>query len=370
MAEFASARKRSPLVALAVLTTWLMATVLVAELSVRAGDMLSGRAFFSEWRSPEFKRRPNALIPFRTFGPVFYREKEGVHYIASRYGELYPFKKPIGTFRIVCIGGSTTEDLPTYGHYRRHYPRMLQGMLRQRLGRDSIEVINVGFSAYATPHFLILLELDVLSWKPDLIILSENLNDLLAAYFPDFKPDYSHKFGFPPYVPANTAWREVELGLFRHLQAYWLVKRQFESGTAPSLRRRSYGDAPPPEAAEVFERNLRSFVTLAHSNGVDVLLASQPLQPSEEYFLRHMSRKPYNNRIAYPLQDEFVKHHHYYNEIIRQVATDQGTWFLDNDASFAGDERYFIDLVHYTLAGSTKLAENYKDFLMANGIVR
>jgi hypothetical protein len=103
----------------------------------------------------------------------------------------------------------------------------------------------------------------------------------------------------------------------------------------------------------VSERNLRSFVTLARSHGIHVLLASQPLQPSEEYFLRHMSRKPYNKRIGYPLQDEFIKHRHHYNEIIRHVATDQGTWFLDNDAPFAGDERYFIDLVHYTLAGST-----------------
>jgi hypothetical protein len=349
----------------------LLATVAMLEVAVRTSDAVSGKGFFSEWRSARVKR-PKPVIPFRTFGFVPYREQNGVRYISSRHGELYPLPKPPGTFRIVCFGGSTTEDLPTFRSdpAKRHYPLMLQELLRSRLGRDSIEVINVGFSAYSTPHFLILLELDVLSWQPDLVILSEDINDLLAAYFPAFALDYSHKYGHPPYLPGGKPWREIEIRLFRHLQAYWLIERRLERATFTLPRRRSYGDVPPAEASAVFQRNLESFVTLAQSKGIGVLLASQPFQPSEEYFLKHMSYKEYNDRIVYPLQDELVKHHHYYNEILRRVAEEKGAWFLDNDASFAGDKKHFIDLVHYTPEGSSKLAANYADFLIANGIVR
>ena len=63
-------------------------------------------------------------------------------------------------------------------------------------------VISVASSAYATPHSLTLLSLDVLSWDTDLVILSHNINDLQAAYMPGFKPDYSHKYQL--HVPSLT----------------------------------------------------------------------------------------------------------------------------------------------------------------------
>ena len=52
--------------------------------------------------------------------------------------------KPDGVFRIVCFGGSTSEN--KYAHHLEgiHYPGLLQEHLRERTGRDSIEVINLG----------------------------------------------------------------------------------------------------------------------------------------------------------------------------------------------------------------------------------
>lgn len=202
---------------------------------------------------------------------------------------------------------------------------MLQSLLRERLKRDDIEVINVGNSAYATPHLLILLELDVIHWKPDLVILSENINDLTAQYFRDFTFDYSNKYSHAYYTTPDYASRYTLPNLlFKNSRLYWFLKSKWEKVAINSeneerdkpIRRRSYGDAPSPVAARVFEQNLNSFIDLAKSRGIRVLLSTQPLQPGEDYFIRDFSHKPYNDVVFYPRHDEFVKHHRFFNNII------------------------------------------------------
>ena len=100
--------------------------------------------------------------------------------------------------------------------------------------------------------------------------------------------------------------------------------------------------------------------------GIEVLLASQPLQPSEEYFDRLMADAPFNDVIVYPLHPEFVQHHYAFNRIIEEVAMDTGALFVDNERALGGDKRYFVDLIHYSELGVVRLARNYCDFLMAH----
>jgi hypothetical protein len=136
------------------------------------------------------------------------------------------------------------------------------------------------------------------------------------------------------------------------------------------LQRKSYGAEPNPAAIEVFERNLRSFIALATANDIKILLSTQPLQTSEEYFLRHMEYKPYNSVIQYPLHEEFIEHHRAFNKAIQKVALENDALFIDNNAILAGKDEYFIDFVHYTPKGIERLAENYAEFLIQNDIIQ
>ncbi|MBN1586149.1 MAG: SGNH/GDSL hydrolase family protein [Candidatus Omnitrophica bacterium] len=358
----------------------LLVTLVVLELGIRAGDLFLGRGFFSQHRN-ELARVRRPLIPFRTSGFDLYCEEGGVRCISSADGDaFYPLQKPEGTFRIVCFGGSTTAKDPN----GRHYPALLEQELRSRLGTDKIEVINVGAAGYATPHSLILLELDVLSWEPDLIILSHNINDLSAQYWPGFTFDYSNKFrnkyyGIPDYESVYTATN----ALFQHSQLYWFVWHRINllkqkwimastktSGQAEAkLTRRSYGLEPDPVAVEVFKRNLRSFVTLAKANRIPCVLGTQPLEPSEEYFRRHVAFKPYNDTVIYPLHEEFVAHHQAYNQAIHEVASEMGLVCVDNEAVFGGRRELFLDYVHYLEPGFRLLAQDYADAILENRFV-
>ncbi|MDQ5980320.1 MAG: hydrolase family protein, partial [Verrucomicrobiota bacterium] len=134
--------------------------------------------------------------------------------------------------------------------------------------------------------------------------------------------------------------------------------------------RASRGDHPLAAAQQVYERNLRSFVALARTNGLGVILASQPLEPGRDFFDQQMAYKPYNNIVQYPMHEEFIKHHLAYNRTIEKVARETGVWFLDNNADFGGDRKYFIDMVHYSSAGIDRLAENYANCILGQKIVR
>lgn len=349
----------------------LLVALLLLEIGVRSYDAVKGRGFFWNYRnimSTAFESR----LPFRTFGFFPYVERDGVRYISSRHDDLYPLEKPEGTFRIVAFGGSSTENIQAVRKSGIHYPLQLQSELRQRLVRENVEVINVANSAYATPHSLILLELDVLSWEPDLVILSHNTNDLSATYWPDFTFDYSNKYSDPYYLGEDYKSRFTTMNaIFQHFQLYWVVKDRLNRALnkqAFTVKRRSYGDEPDPAGVAVFERNLQSFVALAKSNGVQVLLVSQP------YYAANAStsgvfEKPYNKSVVRPLPDEEAVFHAYYNKVIRRVAADTGAWFLDNAQLMPNQDEYFSDSVHYTIAGVERLAGNYADFLVATRII-
>lgn len=345
-----------------------------AELVVRLRDTYLGYGFFSSHRNQIANIKP--LLPFLTFGFPLYKKGPDRDYILSRHGEAFPLKKDTGTLRVVALGGSTTECGNLIQDHHTHYPLLLQEALSKRLGRSTIEVINVGNAGYATPHTLILLMLHVISWEPDIVILSENVNDLMASYFPDFKPDYANKyshefFGFP------NMKRRLSLSnqLFRHSQLYWSIKEisdllSYTYDNKYKIQRQSLGNSPSGQAMQIFKRNIKSFIAIARSRGISVVIGTQPLQDSEEMFVRHHGFKPYNNLVSYPLHGEFVSHHKAFNRILRETAVEEKVYLVDNDLLFGNRKELFADYVHYSLEGATVLANNYADSMIASGLVR
>lgn len=106
----------------------IIAACLLAEVGIRSFDAARGLGFFSQDRRHVAASAP--IIPFRMFGFTPYQERHGIRYIASRHGELYPLRKPAGTIRIICFGGSTTEDDASFKARGIHYPLVLQSLAK------------------------------------------------------------------------------------------------------------------------------------------------------------------------------------------------------------------------------------------------
>ncbi len=296
------------------------------------------------------------IVPFRIFGVQPNRREDGKLSIVAQHGERFPFAKPENTIRIVTFGGSTSVNTTVYRQYGFNYPSLLQDSLNARFDGYDVEVINVANEAYATPHSLTLLAFDVLSWQPDIVIMSHNVNDLHASFFPDFVPDYANKYADPYYSMNWVRYSCFSLHLCRMLRSRIEKSKLF----IYPPRRKSYGTEPSPLVQEVFARNLRSFATLAKSQGIQVIFGSQPLKNlTEQEFDETVNIKPYNDRIHYPLHEEFIRHHGRFNAIIESLAEEMDVAYVDNHEIFGGHADYFLDLVHYSKAGVELLAQNY-----------
>lgn len=342
-------------------------TLLLLEVALRVVDVRQGRSFFPTHGNILAEPFPS-VKPFRTFGFDPYRKAQGVTMISDTWRRDFALEKPAGTYRIVCFGGSTTAH--RMGGI--HYPRLLQQKLRSDAGRDNIEVINVGSAAYATPHSIILLALDVLSWQPDLVILSHNINDLLAVYFPGIRHDYWNKYQNDYYaVPdfsARYSWNNV---LFQHSRLYWFGAGLLEQGRQKRAERNTvlHRQIPFDRAAfalgkDIFQRNVRTFVKMAQAADLKVILGTQSHEPSEAYFMRHMAHKPYNDVAVYPSHAEHIEFHAAYNTAIREVAEETGAILVDNELAMQGRPDYFIDHVHNSSEGLRVLAQHYGEAIM------
>ncbi|MFM1919990.1 MAG: hypothetical protein RLZZ303_1624 [Candidatus Hydrogenedentota bacterium] len=82
--------------------------------------------------------------------------------------------KPRDTFRIVCIGASTTMEGPTNGFT---YPNLTEGFLREALPGRKIEVINAGISGLNSFDEFNRLP-DYLAMQPDALVIYEGVNDI------------------------------------------------------------------------------------------------------------------------------------------------------------------------------------------------
>ena len=354
----------------------------LGELGVRIHDVIKGHNFFSNYRDKLIINYSTANpIPFRTFGPKYYAEKNGKEYISSSHNELYTIHKPKNTFRVVCFGGSTTRNEWAYEKYKIHYPLVLQDLLQKEYPDKKIEVINVGYDAYSTPHFLILLELDVISWSPDLVIISENLNDISASYWVNFSFDYSNKYKLKSYnIPDYTKDFTTLNALFQWSSFYWFIKdkidkinrgileKEISNSKQINTYKESLGDEPPKISQYIFKRNLLTFYYISHNWGIPVLYASQPMKANakeSDYLPNKLDPKLFVNVTP----SEKIAHHKFFNKIIKEVADSTGSYYLDNDSLLAGKVEYFIDAVHYSKLGIEKLANNYFDYLKSKKII-
>jgi hypothetical protein len=87
----------------------------------------------------------------------------------------YDVPKPVGTFRVVVLGGSTVEGWGVNSPLE-SFPAKLQALLAAALaehpaeGVQRVEVINAGVSNYASDDEYLYLLADLLPFQPDLVI--------------------------------------------------------------------------------------------------------------------------------------------------------------------------------------------------------
>lgn len=290
-------------------------------------------------------------------------------------GRDVPRQKAAGTFRIICVGGSTTEN--AYVNDEDTYPAQLERMLQAKHAGAKIEVLNAGRSAYSSAHLLIDFQLDLVELKPDLLIVYQAINDLMPMSYPDFEPDYRNfytSYHLRRLIetdlrrdPSWPAWAcRSGMGQLARRATRAMVSWEFEEARE---RPDQVLASIPPQILRVYERNLRHLIRLAKRASVQVCLSTfaHMLKPDMgESHLKKLRRFPWFHHLSpWRANDALAA----MNDIVRSLSKSEDTLLVDNERLMPKDFGLFLDCCHMWPAGCEMLAKNLCDAIVGSGII-
>lgn len=366
----------------------LVAALCAAELALRALTPESDY-YYAWWPGlvRVFHPRPGVL-PGVTGESVFRANSIGL-----RGDEL----APQSDFRVLAVGGSTTECL--FLDQAEAWPQMLQEGLAQGAAGRRVWVANAGKSGHTSRDHITMLE-HLLPQLPDLdlVLLLVGTNDLnlWLAEGEDYDPDFRLRPGSQawlllrsfqllpvskdPRIPLHkrtrlwSALRRVATRLLpsRDVQddladvhELWRAHRRCASAIRTQLP-----DMQPPLGE--YRRNLHALIDLCEQAGVRAVLLTQPavwFDGMPEEVLRTL----WMGGVGDFLNEEGCEYYSHeamqrgmqaYNEVLREVAAERGVEVCDLDRVLSGDPRWFYDDVHFNEAGSARVAQALTRFLL------
>jgi lysophospholipase L1-like esterase len=278
-----------------------------------------------------------------------YRSRDG----QSRHDEFglrgpeVAVPKPKGTYRIICIGGSTTyctevreDDFA--------YPAQLGRVLRERYGHSEVEVLNAGVGGWSSWECLIDLELRLIDLEPDLLVVYHGINDV----YPRFVPPETYKGDgtglIRQWQPGNDWWEHsvllrflgVRLGFARPNTLQGLVHAAYTDIDPEACL-----DANPPEP---FARNLESTIAIARHFHVELILSTFAFCPGHPDY------------VSTPAYQRAIREG---NDVIRAVAARNGVPLFEFSTAMDPDPRLWADSRHVNAEGAGVMAELFARFV-------
>lgn len=192
------------------------------------------------------------------------------------------WKKPQGTYRIVCLGGSSTYGIGPSSTWT-NWPVKLGEELSARAARP-IEVVNLGCQGYSTFESQINLALRGVDLEPDLVVVYHTINDLRCALYPGVVRDNAHWRAVWPVerkLPLEAALEHsITYKTWRRYMTNWAEERMNLGAYAIV----DFGKYAPDDYAqptdsdlgfEAYRRNLMNIAALARAHGAEVLFVTE-----------------------------------------------------------------------------------------------
>lgn len=268
-----------------------------------------------------------------------------------------------GVIRVVCLGGSTTQDgrkverSNTYASY-------LSRMLSRRLEAE-VEVLNFGVNGWTSAESLVNYALVVSHYQPDVVVFHHAVNDVWPRLYPDYRADYSH-YRVPWEDAELSAWDKRLIG-WSDLWAAIRIQDQDLVGIRERVIRREAGQAIAadeeltPETLVGYDGNLRRLCRLVLADGGTPVLMTMPFNPEAGGL---------DSKWLEVLGAGTAVH----NQLMREVAMEEGALLADASLEFSSDPgehaELFADYVHLKPAGNRVKALLIADALQRAGLFR
>ena len=289
-------------------------------------------------------------------------------------GPSVSLAKPEDTYRIACLGGSST-----YGHTPSSdattWPARLQHWLNDEVAGSTkrVEVLNFGLSGWSTFESAANLALRVVDFEPDLVVVYHTINDARCALY----------LRGGPIRMDNAHWRAVwpriveapGESLLERSRTYLVLRKLFTRysdrvdalntwaivGYDPNDPDPYERGEPDERGFESFRRNLVTIQAVARAHGARVALVTQGCDT------RDIQAGSRDNQIA-ALERMTA--------ILREVAGEHDLILVDAKAemhtqsSKHGIDTYFTREVHLTDAGADLLARTIAREVIQRELIR
>jgi len=281
-----------------------------------------------------------------------YRSEDGLnrHDALGFRGAEVQLVEPAGTYRIVCVGGSTVYDTEI-ADWRAAFPAQLEACLRER-GHAEVEVINGGVGGYTSFETLVDLALRVLELQPDLVLIYQNTNDVHAHLMPAgaYRLDNT---GYRHAWTEREPWWDHSL-ILRWLGVQWGYSPRNTLEEHSRLEHdegRDFAACLAANAPRWFERNTEEMIQLARARGAAVMLSSFATCPARGGYAAEA-----HYRTGFAENDEAQ----------RGLARRLDVPFYEFAAEMPLDLALWDDGVHNTAAGARRKAELFAGFVAAH----
>jgi lysophospholipase L1-like esterase len=186
---------------------------------------------------------------------VFWRPAPNPPYNEQGFkGPVMSVPKPRDVVRVMCYGDSNTDGPP-----ENSWATLLGPELQALAGERRVESINAGVAGYTSYQGMRKFEMDVDTYRPDMVLVSFGWNDPADATGKSDKE----------YLPPSPTIAKVQRVLYRTRSFRTLMQwlRQCMSERVA---------AGPRVSVEDYKANLRTFAAIARRHGVKVVLLTRP----------------------------------------------------------------------------------------------
>jgi len=282
------------------------------------------------WEIPYFEYKKHAQLPSYEFhtNNFGFRDEDIV------------VPKPQGVFRILCIGGSTTEEGPTE---KETYPNFLEKLLIEEYkGPYKIEVINAGIPGISANKLWLRLP-DFVFIQPDLVIYCEGANDITHILLPYWIKN----------LPQIKKFA-IHFTLFRNcFPLYFLPDKD--------------------KIQEDLQKDILSYIEKIHNylenKKIGFAIMSMPapnyslMSRVEKNYFQYVTRKWWGGDFINYRMYYYVLH--VYNQLINEQFSDKADLYIPMYEMFQQmPPSCFNDLCHQKLKGIQKKAEVSTSFLL------
>lgn len=257
--------------------------------------------------------------------------------------------KPEGRLRLAFLGASTTWCAEVSSNAQ-VWAQIVAEDLQRAFPASHIDFVNGGVPGYTVRSSLKNLEARVAPLRPDVIVIYHAANDMSA----ELRRIAAEKGVYDRARVESDSW------LARHTLLFNLAEKNIRVWTAQhrSERRIDTLEVDWSTLGAAFRTELRQLVRGAQRTAAVVAIATFSTRLRAEQSAKEQLDAAASALYYMPFMtpESLLQAYARYNEVIREVANETGALLIEGEHDIPGDAAHFADSVHFTDAGSRRMA--------------